>query len=149
MSLPPADWYPAPDDPNRERWWNGAEWSDNFRPAGQAIVPPAPTYGQPQPYAPVYTPQPYGAAAPKNGLAIAGLIVSIASIFIGIYGIACIVGIALSGAGLGRARQLEVTGGLAVGKSAATAGIVVGIVSLVINIIYLAWIANNPGLFGS
>jgi len=147
MSLPPANWYPAPDDPTRERWWNGAEWSDSFRPAGQPVVPPPPAYGQPQPYTPAYGQQQY-AAAPKNALAIAGLIVSIASVLIGIYGVACIVGIALSGAGLSRARQAEATTGVAVGKSMATAGIIVGIISFVLNIAYVAWVANNPQLFG-
>jgi hypothetical protein len=148
MSLPPANWYPAPDDPSRERWWNGAEWSDTFRPAGpQAPVPPVPTYGQPLPYTPNYAAQPYGAAVPKNGLAIAGLIVSIVSLLIGIYGLACITGIVLSGLGLSRARQMEAAGGVAVGKSAATAGVVVGIISLVLNIIWIAWVANNPYYF--
>jgi hypothetical protein len=148
MSLPTAGWYPAPDDPSRERWWNGAEWSDSFRPTAQSVVPPAPAYGQPQPYATGYAQPQYGAASPKNGLATAGLVVSIVSVFFGIYGVACIVGIALSGVGLSRARQFEASTGVAVGKSAATAGVAVGIISLVINILYLAWIANNPGFFG-
>jgi hypothetical protein len=149
MSLPPANWYPAPDDPSRDRWWNGAEWSDTFRPAGQAAVPAPPAYGQPQPYMPVYGQQQYGAAAPKNNLAIAGLIVSIGSLLIGIYGVAAIVGIALSGAGRSRARQAAAAGGVEVGKSAATAGIIVGIVSLVLNVGYLVWLANNPYFFSS
>jgi len=147
MSLPPANWYPAPDDPSRERWWNGAEWSDTFRPAGQQAAPPRiPTYGQPLPYT-GYPQQQYGAAVPKNGLATAGLIVSLVSLLIGLYCIVCIVGIILSGVGLSRARQMEAAGGVAVGKSAATAGVVVGIISLILNIIWIAWVANNPYFF--
>lgn len=157
MSLPPANWYPAPDDPSRESWWNGAEWSDNFRAAGPPAVPAAPAYAQPQAYAPAYAQQPYnpvyqqqayGAApAAKNGLATAGMIVSIVSVLIGLYGVVCIVGIALSGAGLGKARQAEAATGVAVGKSAATAGIAIGIISLVLNVIWIAWVANNPYFF--
>lgn len=128
MSLPPANWYPAPDDPSRERWWNGAEWSETFRPAGQAAPPPVPTYGQPLPYTTGYSHPQYGAAVPTNGLA-------------------SIAGIALSGVGLARARQAEASGGVAVGKSAATAGLVIGIISLVLNLIWIAWLASNPYLF--
>jgi hypothetical protein len=147
MSLPPANWYPAPDDPSRERWWNGAEWSDTFRAAGQPTPPPVPTYGQPLPYTTGYPQQQYGTAVAKNGLATAGLIVSIVSLLIGIYGLVCITGIALSGVGLSRARQMEAAGGVAVGKSAATAGLVIGIVSLVLNIVWIAWVASNPYFF--
>jgi len=146
MSLPPANWYPAPDDPSRERWWNGAEWSDTFRAAGQPTVPPVPTPGQPPAYTPGY-PQPQsGAAVPKNGLALAGLIVSIVSVLIGIYGVVSIVGIALSGAGLSRANKMQAEGSLPIGKNAAIAGIVIGILSLVFNLFYATVIA--PRLFG-
>lgn len=69
------------------------------------------------------------------------------SLLIGIYGLVCITGIALSGAGLSRARQAEAAGGVAVGKSTATAGLVIGIISLLLNIIWIAWVANNPYFF--
>jgi hypothetical protein len=66
---PPAGWYPQG---NQERWWDGAAWSDNFRPLGseqtqqpgQPITTAGypntfqqPAYGQPT-YGQPYLPQP-------------------------------------------------------------------------------------------
>lgn len=31
-TLPPANWYPAPDRPSEVRWWDGAAWSDQYAP---------------------------------------------------------------------------------------------------------------------
>jgi uncharacterized protein YbjQ (UPF0145 family) len=31
--LPPAGWYPDPADPARQRWWNGAAWTDQTTPS--------------------------------------------------------------------------------------------------------------------
>ncbi|WP_374009882.1 DUF2510 domain-containing protein [Leifsonia sp. LS-T14] len=39
-SLPPAGWYSDPQDPTRERWWDGTGWSEHQR--DRAIAPPAP-----------------------------------------------------------------------------------------------------------
>ena len=46
---PPAGWYPQD---GQERWWDGANWSDNYRPLGseqttQFSQPTAPGYAQP------------------------------------------------------------------------------------------------------
>lgn len=39
-----AGWYPNPDSPGGERWWNGSSWSDHTRgdPIGVSSVPGAP-----------------------------------------------------------------------------------------------------------
>lgn len=29
---PPAGWYPDPDGGSRLRWWEGTDWTDNYRP---------------------------------------------------------------------------------------------------------------------
>lgn len=41
-NLPAAGWYPDPENPAGERWWNGASWSDQKR-ASQTVVPPVPS----------------------------------------------------------------------------------------------------------
>jgi hypothetical protein len=41
----PAGWYPDAERPGGERYWNGAAWTEERRPA--AVTPPAPTYGAP------------------------------------------------------------------------------------------------------
>jgi uncharacterized protein YbjQ (UPF0145 family) len=40
-ALPPAGWYPDPADPAKQRWWNGAAWTD------QTTAAPAATGSQP------------------------------------------------------------------------------------------------------
>ncbi len=40
---PPAPgWYPDPQAPGAERWWDGVQWTANQRPAGGVAVPVAP-----------------------------------------------------------------------------------------------------------
>jgi hypothetical protein len=36
MSLPPAGWYPDPQNDNTECWWDGAGWTANARPLNHA-----------------------------------------------------------------------------------------------------------------
>jgi hypothetical protein len=38
----PAGWYADPDDPNRQRYWNGAAWTENRTEPAAAPAPPAP-----------------------------------------------------------------------------------------------------------
>lgn len=41
----PAGWYPAPEQPGQDRYWDGARWTDTFRPA--ETTAPAPPLGAP------------------------------------------------------------------------------------------------------
>jgi hypothetical protein len=41
-TLPQAGWYADPEDPSRERWWNGSGWSDHKRPSTVAAAPTTP-----------------------------------------------------------------------------------------------------------
>ncbi len=68
-----------------------------------------------------------------NGLAIAGFVVSIASLFINFWGLVGVVGLVLSGIGKSQINQ-DGTGG---GKLA-TAGIVIGILSVLFGLISFA-----------
>lgn len=38
----PAGWYPNPDNGAQERYWDGTNWTEQFRPSPQAVVPPPP-----------------------------------------------------------------------------------------------------------
>jgi len=64
-----ADWYPDPQDPAQERYWDGIAWTGDVRsPEGSAMIPPPP----PPP------PPPPAAARPprtttRNGFSIAGI----------------------------------------------------------------------------
>jgi hypothetical protein len=40
--LPPAGWYPDPDDPeSTQRYWDGERWTDSYAPVGTPLVDPA------------------------------------------------------------------------------------------------------------
>ncbi len=100
--MAPAGWYPAGDQ-QHERYWNGAAWTDAYRPRSGVPSPVAPptAYGPPpnhQPYG--YQPygyQPYGyVQAPNHGPAIASMVLGIVSFFISIFGVVtAIIGLTL------------------------------------------------------
>jgi hypothetical protein len=91
MTLPPPGWYPDPNDPMRQRYWNGERWTDDFapRPPGYGTPPPPGSFAGPPGY---FIPAPTGIrTAPfesARGLANATIVllaitalVSIASAF--------------------------------------------------------------------
>lgn len=56
-ALPPAGWYPDPQGPGNERWFDGQSWTTGVRPVPAPVPAPAPT--------PVWeTPQPTPVPAP-------------------------------------------------------------------------------------
>ena len=77
----------------------------------------------------------------NNGLAIAGFVVSLVSIFLNFYCITGIVGIILSIIGLKKSSELEGNG-----KGMAIAGIVLGVVGIVVGIVAIVIIV---GLFSN
>ncbi len=42
QQLPPAGWYPEPTSPTGQRWWDGAQWTEQVDPAAQPPAAPAP-----------------------------------------------------------------------------------------------------------
>ncbi|KES08929.1 hypothetical protein BU52_02445 [Streptomyces toyocaensis] len=91
----PPGWYPDPghtnDGPATERWWDGAAWTDQVRPAGPATAwgPPAPgtAAGAALPAHPVHpVPPPSGRGhRVRNGIAVAVAVAVLASIGVGVY----------------------------------------------------------------
>ncbi len=63
-TAPTASWYTDPQDPSRERYWDGAAWSAHVRPRQSASDPYAP--------ATPYAQQP--AAGVSNAFSIAGIV---------------------------------------------------------------------------
>lgn len=54
---PPPGMYIDPDDPNRQRFWNGTAWTDHVAPLNDAPAGPAPMYA-PLPTNPTMPPAP-------------------------------------------------------------------------------------------
>jgi hypothetical protein len=93
--LPPANWYPDPEQHEMSRYWDGAQWTDFRRPAnGAATMPPPPTGDTRQAGAtatlveerPAAAPSP--AAAPeaqsrKNPVGRAGMVLAIVALVLG------------------------------------------------------------------
>ncbi len=65
-STTPAGWYPDGQTPDHERFWDGAQWTEQYRPVTPAFptgpAPYAPQYGAPQYGTPQYGAPQYGAA---------------------------------------------------------------------------------------
>lgn len=125
---PIAGWYPDPENPGAERWWNGSSWSDHRRtPDSAAVAAPAGQQSTPAVPPPIVEAQ----QPPADGLAIAGFVVSLAGIVIGWFTLALpgIVGAILSGVALHRIKQRERAGIPVGGRGLAIAGLVIGCVT--------------------
>ncbi|WP_081687225.1 DUF4190 domain-containing protein [Glycomyces tenuis] len=103
---------------------------------------PQPGYQAQQPaYGPPQMPPAYGAPMmqqPKNGLGVAGMVTGIIGIVLfwcGIVGIVlAILAVVFGGVGIARANRGEATN-----KGMATAGVVLGVITLALDIVYWIW----------
>jgi hypothetical protein len=127
-SQPVAGWYPDPENPTAERWWDGTGWTDHRR---ASTVAPAATYGG----LPAYTPapaSPYGApayAAPaqqNNTLAVVGFVLAVGGIVISFGGLTPLAGGIVSIFALVRANRMRAQGLPFDRRGFAIAGIIVG-----------------------
>lgn len=123
-------WYPDPAGSSQERWWSGAGWTDNLR-APQPVTPVAPA----NPYSSGAAPTPqwnatpeYTSYAPSNGLAIAGLVLSLVW--------APLLGIIFSILGLRKAKGFEDADMPPVGRAVAWWGLGLGVAGMILGI---AW----------
>lgn len=127
MSQVPAGWYPDPERPGQQRWWDGTQWA-----ASQPSHPPTPQASAPQP-APVAYGAPVATGSPANGMAIAALILSI----IWLAGLGSILAIIL---GIVALRQIRESDGAQGGRGMAISGIVIGVIGVLGAALTLAFV---------
>ncbi len=109
---PSAGWYADPENSQRERWWDGEEWSAKVRPVTTADSVAS---------------SPVGVVQTTSGLAIASLVLGI----IGLCGVGAIVAIIL---GVVALSQIKKSGGRVGGRGMAIAGIATGSLWIVVGI---------------
>lgn len=120
----PAGWYPDPEGKPGQRYWDGANWTDQSR----AAMPPSPMPPSSMSYG-------SGGGAPQNGMGTAALTLGILGFFC-LPVIFSILAIIFGRIGMTRADQ-----GLATNRGAAQAGFVLGIIGLILGVIVgIFWI---------
>ena len=67
---PIAGWYPDPENPAAERWWDGTAWSDHRRASTVAPVAPAAPVAPPAPATPAAPVAPAAPTAPQYGVVV-------------------------------------------------------------------------------
>lgn len=117
---PPAGYYPDPQNPAVERWWDGTAW------AASPEMPPvnvSPAHVSPAVDVPVGPPR-------NNQFALASLVLSISWVFF----IGSILGVIFGHLAMQQIRESE---GREVGRTNAMIGLVVGYASLAIGLVVL------------
>jgi hypothetical protein len=109
VALPPAGYYPDPDDPGRQRWWDGHDWATPATGARSAAPPPPIVHRE--------VPEP-------NAYAITSLVLSISWIFF----LGSLLGVIFGHLALRRIRESE---GQETGRGTALVGLVVGYAGLI------------------
>lgn len=144
---PPPGWYPDPEDPRQQRWWDGVGWTDNRMPT---VAGPAstwdPLYGQTSVAQPGgYVGAPGGMPAPGGdvrGLAIASLVLGIAGLVFSLVcwpiGIVCaLIGLPLGGVALTRISKGEADPS---SRGMALAGVILSGIAVALAMVALIWL---------
>ncbi len=121
----PAGWYPDPQQPMQQRYWDGSSWA---APGTAPVPPPAP----PLMYAPPGVQYGYQRQT-TNGLAIASLVLGI----VWIYWIGSILALVF---GYVAKRQIAASNGQQGGGGLATAGIVLGWIGVAFAVIVAGFV---------
>lgn len=127
---PPADWYPDPTDPTRQRYWDGQQWTSNYAPANLAVAentPPA-------------APSPRGSGlttwAMIAGIVAIGLAIIPGASFVA--GLPAIAAVVLAAMGLRQKRP---------GRGKAITGLILGVLAMIISffvsVVFIGSIAMN------
>lgn len=114
--LPIAGWYPDPEIPGHDRWWDGATWTENRRTSGDAGAPVL------QP-APAYAPAP----VVRNNLALIGFFLSLSGLVLP-FVVNSIAGGIVSIVGLRHSKNTAGTGVFSNGRGISIAGILIGFI---------------------
>ncbi len=159
----PGAGTPDAADPTRPGWAQpssparSGQWVPDYGQGATAGPPPAPAgaWGPPAasphgaPGAPTWSPGPYGAGGwtrPQNEpMAVAALVVGIFSLLCGLAGcLGIVLGPVAIGLSVAARRRIATSGGLLGGSGLATAGLVCGIVGLVVSVGWLVYLLANP-----
>ncbi len=108
MTTTPAGWYDDGQTPGHERYWDGAQWTQQFRPLAPAVpVPASPMLAPVAPPAPGYAPAPAyaqlgSAPGPKRKVSIWAwlaplIVVLLAGIGVGVWLLVSALGSAVAG----------------------------------------------------
>jgi hypothetical protein len=112
MSEAPAGWYPDPEVPGQQRYWDGASWTEHRAPGQQAGQWAGQQAGQ------------WAAPPPTAGNAVAALVCGILSLVMcGFF-----TGIPAMVLGRRAKREVEASAGQLGGEGIATAGFVTGLI---------------------
>lgn len=129
----PAGWYPDPQNPAHQRFWDGSIW------AAPGTAPPPPSAPPPPPmYAPPGATYGYQKQS-VNGFAIASLVLGI----VWIYWIGSILALVF---GYMAKRQIAASNGNEGGGGLATAGIVLGWIGIGLGVLFFVLIIVVAGL---
>ena len=116
MPATPAGWYPDPNDPYTQRYWDGTQWTENRSPIAAVQQKP-----------------------PTNGQAIASMVLGI----LVICGIGSVLALVF---GYQAKREIEASGGTQGGEGMATAGIILGWIGVGLVLLYiLVWVVLLGG----
>lgn len=127
-STSPSAWYPDPTGRFEFRWFNGENWTADVSSGGVRSVDPLGAYAA----GPYRSPAP--AATPRRGMAITSLVLGLVGVGLAWLPFVVVIGVgaALTAIALGAVAMRRVSIGTGGGARAAMAGVVTGVLALVL-----------------